>query len=286
MEKLGPGIPPPASVAGTVLRAYPTTPRQPVIDFHDRTVFITGAGSGIGRMTALKLRDLGARIGIVDIDLEAATATAEEMGGGSHAQAVRVDISDPSDVGDGIAQLIGALDVPNAVVNNAGVVSWGALDTITNADLQRSMAVNVGGAINVVTSLLPHFRANGGGRVVNVSSWLGLRSRPMFGLYSASKAALVSLTRTMALELAGDGIAVNAVLPGVIADTPMRQETDAVARAANLPTSAERADTIPLGRLGRPEDVANAIAFLCSDAAAYITGDTLAVDGGLGEASA
>jgi NAD(P)-dependent dehydrogenase (short-subunit alcohol dehydrogenase family) len=257
-----------------------------MIDFHDRTVFITGAGSGIGRMTALKLRDLGARIGILDIDLEAATATAEEMGGGSHAQAVGVDISDPSDVGDGIAQLIGALDVPNAVVNNAGVVSWGALDTITNADLQRSMAVNVGGAINVVTSLLPHFRANGGGRVVNVSSWLGLRSRPMFGLYSASKAALVSLTRTMALELAGDGIAVNAVLPGVIADTPMRQETDAVARAANLPTSAERADTIPLGRLGRPEDVANAIAFLCSDAAAYITGETLAVDGGLGEASA
>lgn len=257
-----------------------------MIDFHNRTVFITGAGSGIGRMTALKLRDLGARIGILDIDLQGATATAEEMGGRSHAHAVRVDISDPGDVGNGITQLIDVVGVPDAVVNNAGVVSWGALDTITKAELQHSMAVNVGGAINVVTSLLPHFRANGGGRVVNVSSWLGLRSRPMFGLYSASKAALVSLTRTMALELAGDGIAVNAVLPGVIADTPMRQETDAVARAANLPTSTERAHTIPLGRLGRPEDVANAIVFLCSEAAAYVTGDTLAVDGGLGEASA
>jgi NAD(P)-dependent dehydrogenase (short-subunit alcohol dehydrogenase family) len=257
-----------------------------MIDFHDRTVFITGAGSGIGRTAALTLRDLGARIGILDIDLQAASATADELGGARHAHAVRVDISDLTDVRQGIEELIEALDIPHAVVNNAGVVSWGAVDTISNAELQRSMAVNVGGAINVVTGLLPHFRANGGGRVVNVSSWLGLRSRPMFGLYSASKAALVSLTRTMALELAGDGIAVNAVLPGVIADTPMRQETDAVARAANLPTSAERADTIPLRRLGRPQDVANAIAFLCSDAAAYVTGETLAVDGGLGETAA
>ncbi len=257
-----------------------------MIDFHDRTVFITGAGSGIGQMTALTLRNLGARIGILDVDLEAAEATAEQMGGDSDAHAVKADISDLGQVREAIGQLIEVLGVPNAAVNNAGIVSWGSVDTITDSELQRSMAINVGGAINVVTSLLPHLRANGGGRVVNVSSWLGLRSRPMFGLYSASKAALVSLTRTMALELAGDGIAVNAVLPGVIADTPMRQETDAVARAANLPTSAERADTIPLGRLGRPQDVANAIAFLCSDAAAYVTGDTLAVDGGLGEASA
>lgn len=257
-----------------------------MIDFHDRTVFITGAGSGIGQMTALTLRNLGARIGILDVDLEAAEATAEQMGGDSDAHAVKADISDLGQVREAIEQLIEVLGVPNAAVNNAGIVSWGSVDTITDSELQRSMAINVGGAINVVTSLLPHLRANGGGRVVNVSSWLGLRSRPMFGLYSASKAALVSLTRTMALELAGDGIAVNAVLPGVIADTPMRQETDAVARAANLPTSAERADTIPLGRLGRPQDVANAIAFLCSDAAAYVTGDTLAVDGGLGEASA
>lgn len=257
-----------------------------MIDFHGRTVFITGAGSGIGQTTALTLRDLGARIGILDLDFEAAQATAEQLGGASHAHAVRADISDLSQVRQAIEQLVEVLDVPMAAVNNAGVVSWGSLDTITDAELQRSMAINVGGAINVVTSLLPHLRANGGGRIVNVASWLGLRSRPMFGLYSASKAGLVSLTRTMALELAADGIAVNAVLPGVIADTPMRQETDAVARAANLPTSADRAETIPLGRLGRPQEVANAIAFLSSDAAAYITGDTLAVDGGLGEASA
>ena len=257
-----------------------------MIDFHDSTVYITGAGSGIGRTTALTLHNLGARIGILDIDPDAAEATAELIGGASHGHAVMADVSDLSQVRGAIEHLIGVLGVPDAVVNNAGTVSWGSVDAITDAELQRSMAVNVGGAINVVTSLLPHLRANGGGRVVNVSSWLGLRSRPMFGLYSASKAALVSLTRTMALELARDGIAVNAVLPGVIADTPMRQETDAAARAANLPTSAERADTIPFGRLGRPQDVANAVAFLCSTAAAYVTGDTLAVDGGLSEASA
>jgi NAD(P)-dependent dehydrogenase (short-subunit alcohol dehydrogenase family) len=106
----------------------------------------------------------------------------------------------------------------------------------------------------------------------------------MFGLYSASKAALISLTRTMALELAQDRITVNAVMPGVIAGTAMRQETDAAARAASLATSAERAETIPLGRLGTPRDVANVITFLCSDAANYVTGDVIGIDGGLGEA--
>jgi NAD(P)-dependent dehydrogenase (short-subunit alcohol dehydrogenase family) len=252
-----------------------------MIDFQDKTVFITGAGSGIGRMTALTLSNLGARVGILDVELEAARSAAEEAGGSGRAHAVRADIADATQVYEGIGQLIDVLGVPNAAVNNAGIVSLGAVNTITSDELHRSMAINVGGAINVVTSLLPHLRGNGGGRIVNVASWLGLRSRPMFGLYSASKAALVSLTQTMALELAPDGIAVNAVLPGVIADTPMRQETDALARAASLPNSAERADTIPLGRLGTAADVANVIAFLCSDAAGYVTGETLAIDGGL-----
>lgn len=256
-----------------------------MIDFQDKTVFITGAGSGIGRMTALSLSNLGAHVGILDVDLDAARSAAEEVGGLGRAHAVGADIAEPSQVDQGIGELTEVLGVPNAVVNNAGVVSLGAVEAITSDDLQRSMAINVGGAINVVTSLLPHIRANGGGRIVNVASWLGLRSRPMFGLYSASKAALVSLTWTMALELAPDGIAVNAVLPGVIADTPMRQETDAVARAASLATSAERAETIPLRRLGTPRDVANVIVFLCSDAAGYVTGDTVAVDGGLGAAA-
>jgi NAD(P)-dependent dehydrogenase (short-subunit alcohol dehydrogenase family) len=255
-----------------------------MIDFRDKTVFITGAGSGIGRITAVTLSGLGARIGILDIDPEAGSSVATEAGGSGGAHAVAGDVADPSQVRRGIAELIDVLGVPTAVVNNAGVAPIGPVDAITREELRRTMDINVGGAINVVTSLRPHLRANGGGSIVNVASWLGLRSRQMFGLYSASKAALVSLTQTMALELAPERITVNAVLPGVIADTPMRRATDAAARAANVPTSAERADSIPLGRLGRPRDVANVIAFACSDAAHYLTGVTIPIDGGLSAA--
>jgi galactitol 2-dehydrogenase len=255
-----------------------------MLDFEGKAVFITGAGSGIGRITALTLSDAGARIGIFDIDPEGASSVATEAGGPGHAHAVNGDVADPSEVDQGLEHLIDVLGVPNAVVNNAGVAPIGPVDAITRDELLHTMAVNVGGAINVVTSLRPHLRANGGGSIVNVASWLGLRSRQMFGLYCASKAALVSMTRTMALELAPDRITVNAVLPGVIADTPMRAATDAAAHAANAPTSAERSDTIPLGRLGTPRDVANVIAFACSDAASYVTGETLAIDGGLSAA--
>jgi NAD(P)-dependent dehydrogenase (short-subunit alcohol dehydrogenase family) len=255
-----------------------------VIDFQNKTVFITGAGSGIGRTTALILSSLGARIGILDVDLDAARSTADAVGGSGRALAVRCDIADSHQVHQALEQLVEAVGVPSAVVNNAGLAPIGPVDAITSEELLRTMGVNVGGAINVVASLRPHLRANGGGRVVNVASWLALRSKAMFGLYSASKAALVSLTLTMALELAPDRIGVNAVLPGVIADTPMRQETDAAARAAGLPGSADRAGTIPLGRLGTPRDVANVIAFACSDAAGYMTGETIAIDGGLGAA--
>jgi NAD(P)-dependent dehydrogenase (short-subunit alcohol dehydrogenase family) len=255
-----------------------------MIDFQGKTVFITGAGSGIGRITALTLSSLGAQIGILDIDAEAASSVALEAGGSGRAHAVGGDVADPGQVHLAIEQLIDVLGTPNAVVNNAGVAPTGPVDAITRDELLRTMGINVGGAINVVTSLRPHLRENGGGSVVNVASWLGLRSRQLFGLYSASKAALVSLTQTMALELAQDRITVNAVLPGVIADTPMRQKTDDAARAADRPTSAERADTIPLGRLGTPGDVANVIAFACSEAAGYMTGETLAIDGGLSAA--
>jgi 2-hydroxycyclohexanecarboxyl-CoA dehydrogenase len=256
-----------------------------MISFEGRTAIVTGAGNGIGLTTARTLAGLGAAIGVLDLDGDAArTAAAELAASGARAHAVQADVASPVEVGEAVEELVARLGRPDVVVNNAGISPLGPVEGITHAALLAAMGINVGGTLNVVTAALPHLRAQGGGRIVNVASWLGVRSRANFGLYCATKAALISLTRTMALEFAADGIAVNAVLPGAIADTPMRREADAEARAAGLPTAGERAGTIPLGRLGTPEDVAKAIAFAASDAAHYMTGDTVGVDGGIGAA--
>lgn len=256
-----------------------------MISFEGRVVFITGAANGIGRATADTLSGLGAAIGVIDLDGAAAAKAADELvANGVRAAAATADVSAPDQVEAAVGNLVARLGAPYVVVNNAGVSPLGPVDEITHEALLAAMAINVGGALNVTKAALPHLRAQGGGRIVNVASWLGVRSRAMFGVYCATKAALISLTRTMALEFAPDGIAVNAVLPGAIADTPMRREADAVARAAGMPTAQDRANTIPLGRLGTPHDVARAIAFAASDAAEYMTGDTVGIDGGLGAA--
>jgi 2-keto-3-deoxy-L-fuconate dehydrogenase len=256
-----------------------------MISFEGKTVFITGAGNGIGRATARIMGSLGARVGILDIDLDAARSVAAELGTPDLACAVRADVADPGQVRSAVAALAAALGPPAVLVNNAGVSPLGPIEAISRQQFLEVMSINVGGAINMVSAVLPHLRVQNAGRIVNVASWLGVRSRPMFGLYCATKAALISLTRTMALEFAHDGITVNAVLPGAIADTPMRREADEAARAAGMPIAAERAATIPLGRLGTPDDVAQIIAFACSHAARYTTGETISADGGLSAAA-
>jgi 2-hydroxycyclohexanecarboxyl-CoA dehydrogenase len=256
-----------------------------VISFDGQTAIVTGGGSGIGRTTARTLAGLGATIGILDRDADAADAAVRELAAiGATVHAVVGDVSVPDQVGRAIEELVGRLGRPHVVVNNAGISPLGPVHEIGRDDLLEAMAINVGGALNTVSAALPHLREQGGGRIVNVASWLGVRSRPNFGLYCATKAALISLTRTMAMEFAPYGIAVNAVLPGAIADTPMREKADADARAAGMPTAGDRAETIPLGRLGTPDDVAKVIAFVCSDMAEYMTGDTVGIDGGLGAA--
>jgi 3-oxoacyl-[acyl-carrier protein] reductase len=256
-----------------------------MIDLTGRIALVTGGGNGIGRETARTLARLGAHVGIMDTDAGAARAAAEEIAGlGVKTAFASGDVADATQCRDAVDTLALRLGTADILVNNAGISPLGAVRDISTDGLLRAMTINVGGALNMTQSVAGGMAAAGGGRIVNVASWLGLRAKPNFGLYSATKAALISLTRTSSLELAPDGIAVNAVLPGAIGGTPMRTEADKVARAANLPTAAERAHTIPLGRLGTPQDVAAAIAFLCSDAAAYITGDCLLVDGGLATA--
>lgn len=247
-----------------------------------KVAVITGGGNGIGREIVRTLAALGASVGILDLDGEAGDAAAREArSSGVAAHSAKADVALEEDTQRGVEELARQLGPASILVNNAGVFPIGLVRNIRPGDLADAMAVNVGGVLNMARATLPGMVSRQGGRIVNVASWLGTRSRPQFGLYGATKAAVISLTKTMALELADEGITVNAVLPGPVAGTPMTLAAEELARARKMVPASERAGTIPLKRLATPRDVALVVAFLCSDAAQYVTGDCVRVDGGL-----
>ncbi len=241
--------------------------------FADQVVLVTGAGSGIGRATAGLFAAEGASVVVLDIDGDKAAETAEALDG---AVAMALDIRDlaaAATVADQLQADFGRIDV---LVNNAMRISAGELDERDDdADLLDELDVDLLGAFRMTRVCLPAMRRQRRGAIVNVASVNGLA---YFGndVYSAAKAGLVSLTRSVAARYGRDGVRCNAVAPGTIA-TPTWTE-----RAAAEPGFLERVGGYyPLGRVGRPEEVADAIAFLASDQASWITGVTLPVDGGL-----
>ena len=241
--------------------------------FAEQVVLVTGAGSGIGRATAGLFAAEGARVVVLDVDGERAEETAEALDG---AVAMTLDIRDLAAAAAVVDQLqadFGRLDV---LVNNAMRISAGELDERDDdADMLDELDVDLLGAFRMTRVCLPAMRRQRRGAIVNVASVNGLA---YFGndVYSAAKAGLVSLTRSVAARHGRDGVRCNAVAPGTIA-TPTWTE-----RAAAEPGFLERMGSYyPLGRVGRPEEVADAIAFLSSDQASWITGVTLPVDGGL-----
>ena len=243
-----------------------------------RVAVVTGAASGIGRATALALADAGAAVVVADVDEAGGITTVEQAeGAGRTARFVACDVSVEDEVEAAIrtaTETFGRLDV---LVNNAGI-EGPVLPVHAQApsDWRRVFEVNVHGTFYGIRHALPLLVAAERGVIVNVASVAGLDAFPLHAAYAASKHAVVGLTRTAALEVARSGVRVNAVCPGFV-DTPM--VAGGLASLGQTRAQVER--RIPAGRLGLADEVAQAVLYLCSDAAAYVTGQTLVIDGGL-----
>jgi 3-oxoacyl-[acyl-carrier protein] reductase len=238
-----------------------------------RVALVTGASRGIGRAIAVQLAGRGARVACVATAAERCAETVAacaEAGGEAHAWGV--DVADTAAVAELVGTVhkeLGGLDV---LVNNAGITRDQLLLRMSEQDFDAVVATNLKGTWNFLRAAARPLMKSGG-RVVNVASVVGLIGNPGQSNYAASKAGILGLTRSVAKELASRGVCVNAVLPGFIA-TDMTAGMDDKARA-------ELSGSIPLGRVGSPEDVARLVDFLCGPGGAYITGQSLVVDGGL-----
>ena len=242
---------------------------------------VTGGGGGIGRAASLALAARGAQVLVVDLDgasaEETAAAVTEE---GGTASAVVADVTDPEAVGGYVDECERRYHGVDAFFNNAGYE--GAIAEIAEYPLDeydRTMAVNVRGVFLGLREVIPAMRRRGGGSIVNVSSQAGLRGVPNLSAYSASKHAVIGLTRAAALELARDSIRVNAVCPGPT-DTGMMRNIEAVIRNRGGDPSGF-VERIPIGRYGRPEEIAALVAWLLLESPPFLTGAVLPIDGGM-----
>ncbi len=243
-----------------------------MIELSGKTAIVTGAGRGIGGAIAVALADLGAAVALVDVDAEAVVNTASNLAAaGYNAHGYAGDVLDTGFFEGVVADVIRRWEAVDILVNNAGIIRDNLIENIDESDWDDVIDVNLKGAFLCARAVVVHMKERRSGRIVNITSraWLG---NPGQANYAASKGGLVSLTRTLALELARHGIRVNAVAPGLI-DTPMTQALPEKVRQRLIATQ-------PTGAMGSVEDIAHAVCFLASDAAGYITGQVLHVDGG------
>ena len=239
---------------------------------------ITGAGSGMGRATAALFADHGADVAVVDVDGDAASETVDRIAQSEapgSAVAVTADVTDARAVErfvDRTVEAFGAIDVLH---NNAGIPMRSTpVDEVTEETWDRVVDVNLKSAFLGAKHAVPRMRERGEGVILNTASTAGIRPRTGLSAYCASKGGMITLTKQLAHELAGDGVRVNAICP-VATDTEMLPQF-----AAEELSVEDMLDTIPLGRLAEPTDIAEAALFLASDAASMITGTALEVDGG------
>lgn len=241
-----------------------------------RRAIVTGGASGIGRATAELLAAEGARVAVADIDEVGAHAVAVACGPDSIA--LGIDVAAAEDCRravERVAETFGGLDV---LVNNAGIIRRADVVETTEDEWDRVMAVNVRSVYLMSRFAIPAMIAGGGGAIVNTGSGWGLKGGARAASYCASKGAVVNLTRAMAIDHGPDGVRVNCVCPGDTDTAMLRSEAEQLGEAegAFLADAASR----PLQRVGTPEDIARAIVYLASDAAAFVTGSVLVVDGG------
>jgi NAD(P)-dependent dehydrogenase (short-subunit alcohol dehydrogenase family) len=240
-----------------------------------RTAVVTGGASGIGRAVATALGQAGARIAVLDVDAAAAdTAAAALRAAGHRALAVACDVTRPEQVEAAAAAVRSALGPVHVLVNSHGISGFGTLPAMPEAEWLHMIDVHLHGVFRTCRAFVGDMLAAGWGRIVNVSSVGGLRGGPQLVHYAAAKAGVIGFTKALAIDLGPKGITVNAVAPGLV-DTPMLRASglsDAVRSAAIA--------SMPLRRLGTPEDVATACMFLVSQEAGWFTGQVLSPNGG------
>lgn len=245
-----------------------------------KVAIVTGAGSGIGKATADLFVRAGAKVVFADIRADAAAEAAAEISG-ADVHAVGVDVTSRSDTEALVAETVDRFGALHVLYNNAGVDSSGDVVETAEEDWERCLAVNAKGTYLCSRAAVPAIESSGGGAIINQGSVAALVGIRRFAAYCAAKGAVLGLTRGMALDLAPRGIRVNCICPGTVFTPlmePMLTERGGGSLERGLELTIEK---YPVGRLGRPEDIAAVALFLASDEAAFVTGATYPVDGGM-----
>ena len=243
------------------------------MSLNGKTALVTGASRGIGRAIALRLAEDGANVAVIYAgSADKAEAVVNEITAlGVNAKAYRCNVADSAAVNETVKAVTNDLGKIDILVNNAGITRDGLMLRMKDEDFDAVLDTNLKGAFNMIRACYSGFIRKKSGRIINISSVSGIMGNAGQANYSASKAGVIGLTKSVARDLASRGITCNAVAPGFI-------QTD---MTENLGDNNPLLNSIPLGRMGKPEDIAAAVAFLASDSAAYITGEVLKVDGGL-----